>query len=68
MSCKKMTAQKTLSEASPEVRARVEAILAQILPLCKDLNVEEMGWITSYCFHYLAMKIGEERGFDKKGL
>lgn len=36
---------------------RVIKVLRKIIPLCRDLTVDEQAWVTSACLRYLCMKI-----------
>lgn len=37
--------------------AKVVKVLRRIIPICKDLTVDEQAWITSVCMRYLVMRI-----------
>lgn len=37
--------------------AQVVKILRRIMPLCRDLSVDEQAWVTAACMRYLCMKI-----------
>lgn len=36
---------------------QVIKVLRRIMPLCKDLTVDEQAWVTAACLRYLCMKI-----------
>jgi len=54
--------QKRLADEPKQTRQRVESVLVDLLPRCVDLSVEEMGWVTAFCFKFLAMKCGKATG------
>jgi hypothetical protein len=40
---------------------QVIKVLRRIMPLCRDLTVDEQAWVTAACLKYLCMKIGEAK-------
>jgi hypothetical protein len=50
----KITRDKTIPE-------QVIKVLRRIMPLCRDLTVDEQAWVTSACLRYLCMKIEASR-------
>lgn len=41
---------------------KVIRVLRRIMPLCRDLTVDEQAWVTAACLKYLTMKIKTEVG------
>jgi hypothetical protein len=46
-----------LSDLPSPKRERIERILSEILPICRDLTDDEMGWVASACLRFFVLKL-----------
>jgi hypothetical protein len=49
--------QKALSDLSIDQRERIGGKLTDLMSICEDMTVDEMGWIGAACLRLIVMKV-----------